>query len=189
MVDYKSVDRKCEVCDGPLVMRNSRDITRKRFCSNKCHGHAMSVARGKEEKTCRVCGNTFRSYNSNGSLCSKDCVNTYTLEKAYARMNDNPSEYFRHALYKKGRGALTVSFMLDLLEAQGGLCAISGQKLTFIKVPGGGRINTNASIDQIVAGGGYTEDNVQIVCDVVNRMKIDMTQKELEFWCRAILEG
>ena len=103
-------------------------------------------------------------------------------------VHNRPEKYFQHLLYKKGREQLSVEFMLELLDKQNGLCAISGVPLTFIKIPGQGRVNTNASVDQIIAGGGYTEDNVQLVCDVVNRMKIDMTEEELKFWCRAILE-
>lgn len=104
-------------------------------------------------------------------------------------LNNNPEKYFKHALYKRGREALSVEFMLELLDKQDGRCAISGKTLTFIKIEGGGRVPTNASIDQIVAGGGYTEYNVQIVCDVVNRMKSDMTMEELMFWSKAIVEN
>tara|TARA_R110000744_G_scaffold369220_1_gene479348 strand:- start:33 stop:350 length:318 start_codon:yes stop_codon:yes gene_type:complete len=104
-------------------------------------------------------------------------------------MHNNPEKYLQHALYKKGREALTVPMLLRMLEDQGGLCAVSGKRITFLKVPGAGRINTNCSIDQIEAGGGYTEDNVQLVCSIVNIMKNDMDLKELKFWCRAVLEG
>lgn len=186
---YKSQSRFCEVCGEAVTIRNTRDLTRKRFCSGACRGKAAALAKSLEEKVCKVCSKVFLTKCTTGLFCSKDCANVQYTRNSYSRMNNSPEEYFKHALYKKGREALTVDFMLNLLETQGGLCAITRQKLTFLKVPGSGRVNTNASIDQIKAGGGYTEDNVQIVCDVVNRMKIDMDQKELEFWCQAILEG
>lgn len=104
-------------------------------------------------------------------------------------LNDNPEKYFKHALYKRGRELLSVDFMLHLLEKQEGRCAITGVKLTFTKIPGLGRVHTNAAIDQIIAGGGYTEENVQLVCDTVNRMKSDMTMDELIYWSKAIVEG
>jgi len=52
---------------------------------------------------------------------------------------------------------------------------------------GSGRINTNISIDRIDSSKGYLRDNVQFVCDVVNRMKQDMSQGDLENWCSLIL--
>lgn len=186
---YKDFNKSCECCGKALKLRNSRDITRRRFCSKTCRSLFTALSRESKTYTCKICGKNFSSPNTNAVFCSKTCSSTYVTEKAYARMDNNPYEYFKHALYKKGREALSVTFMLDLLEKQKGLCAISGQRITFIKVPNSGRVNTNASIDQIVAGAGYTEDNVQLVCDIVNRMKSDLTPAELQFWCKAILEG
>jgi len=48
-------------------------------------------------------------------------------------MHNNPEKYFQHLLYKKGRELLTVDILMNLLEEQGGVCAISGQELTFTK--------------------------------------------------------
>jgi hypothetical protein len=52
---------------------------------------------------------------------------------------------------------------------------------------GSGRVNTNISIDRIDSSVGYVRDNVQFVCDVANRMKQDLSQKELLVWCKRIL--
>jgi len=52
---------------------------------------------------------------------------------------------------------------------------------------GSGRVNTNISIDRIDSSIGYVRGNVQFVCDVVNRMKQDLPQKELLMWCKRIL--
>lgn len=54
-------------------------------------------------------------------------------------------------------------------------------------VAGSGRVNTNISIDRIDSSAGYVRGNVQFVCDVVNRMKQDLRQKELLLWCNRIL--
>ena len=54
---------------------------------------------------------------------------------------------------------------------------------------GSGRINTNISIDRIDSSVGYVRGNVQFVCDIVNRMKSDLSQEELYEWCGLILKG
>jgi hypothetical protein len=53
---------------------------------------------------------------------------------------------------------------------------------------GSGRVNTNISIDRIDSSIGYVRGNVQFVCDVANRIKQDLPQKELLLWCQRILE-
>lgn len=53
---------------------------------------------------------------------------------------------------------------------------------------GNGRVATNISIDRINSSLGYVRGNVQFVCDVVNRMKQDLSQVELVLWCRRVLE-
>lgn len=186
--NYKEYEKFCEVCGSPLKLVCTRDLERKRFCSKSCRSKASQKARKHPTKTCVKCGSNFQAKTHNQVYCSTKCSKSDQVSRSYKMLHNNPEKYFQHALYKKGRESLSVEFMLELLERQGGLCAISGQKLTFTKVPGKGRVPSNASIDQIEAGGGYTEDNVQLVCDVVNRMKIDMSLAELKFWCKAILE-
>lgn len=184
---YRQVTKNCVVCGKLLVLNNERDITRKKTCSNECRGFLSAVERKATLCSCVECGVEFES-QVRAKRC-KSCRNNMNLQisRSYAMLHNNPEKYFKHALYKKGREGLTVQFMLDLLEKQDGKCAITKQQLTFIKIQGNGRVNTNASIDQIKPAAGYTEDNVQIVCDIVNRMKIDMDMEELMFWCQSIL--
>lgn len=186
--NYKEVEKFCLCCGNPLVLVCARDIERKNFCSRQCANAYTSKRRVFEEKTCRKCGSMFQPTNASQVYCTYECNKSEQVIRSYRHLNNNPEKYFQHLLYKKGRELLSTNFLLSLLEKQDGMCAISGQKLTFTKIPGSGRINTNASIDQIEAGGGYTEDNVQLVCDIVNRMKIDLTLDELNFWCKKILE-
>lgn len=53
---------------------------------------------------------------------------------------------------------------------------------------GSGRVNTNISIDRIDSSLGYVRGNVQFVCDIVNRIKQDLSQEELYKWCNLILK-
>jgi hypothetical protein len=186
--NYKKVEKVCLKCSKPLTLNNTRDIDRKKFCSKSCANSVSAKNRKPQIKSCDACGKMFSTQVRIQKFCSPECSAPQQIKRSYRMMHNNPAKYLQHALYKKGREVLTVDFMLDLLEKQGGFCALSGIKMTFTKQPGSGRINTNASIDQIEAGAGYIEENVQLVCDIVNRMKSDMTKKELKFWCRAILE-
>ena len=186
--NYKEVKKFCEVCGESLTLNSSRDLERKRYCSVSCRAKAQWASREETLKACIKCDKQFSTKVKNQVYCSPECSSSDQVSRSYKMVHNRPEKYFQHLLYKKGREQLSVEFMLELLDKQNGLCAISGVPLTFIKIPGQGRVNTNASVDQIIAGGGYAEDNVQLVCDVVNRMKIDMTEKELKFWCRAILE-
>jgi hypothetical protein len=74
---------------------------------------------------------------------------------------------------------------MKIFEEQSGCCAISGIEMTYLA--GSGRTLTNISIDRIDSSRGYLRGNVQLVCDIVNRMKSNMTQEELLFWCEKIL--
>lgn len=82
-----------------------------------------------------------------------------------------------------------VGFTLDevmaLYEAQGGRCAVTGIAMTHQS----DSPQTNISMDQITPGGGYTKDNVRLVCAAVNFMKHRMTDEELVWWCKEIVRG
>ena len=186
--DYKDEVRFCLVCGKELVLKCKRDLKRKKHCSHACNAEASKKKIPVTDKVCSKCGKSFQSKVSTKTYCSQDCRTSDQVSRSYKMLNNNKEKYFQHALYKKGREQLTLGFILDLFEKQRGKCALSGQEMTFVKVPGRGRVPTNASIDQIVPGGGYTEDNVQLVCTVVNTMKLDMDISELRFWCRQILE-
>jgi hypothetical protein len=81
---------------------------------------------------------------------------------------------------------MKIEDLLALYEAQGGLCAI-----TLIPMTTGireGRKRTNVSIDRIDSSKGYSLDNIQLVCTIVNLMKLDMTQTEFTKWCAAVAD-
>lgn len=187
---FRNVEKRCKNCDELVKLNNNRDIDRKNFCSRKCANTFNSLNRETKPYECIECGITFLSkvVAKRCETCRKD--SDLQCERSYKMLHNNPEKYFQHALYKKGRrDNLTVDYMLELLDKQGGKCAITNQPLTFMKIHGAGRVSTNASIDQVRAGEGYTKDNIQIVCDIVNRMKLDMDMEELLFWCDSILSN
>lgn len=75
---------------------------------------------------------------------------------------------------------------MRLYAEQHGLCALSGVEMTY--VAGQGRMATNISLDRIDSSVGYVRGNVQLVCDIANRMKQDLTVVDLRMWCERILE-
>lgn len=81
-------------------------------------------------------------------------------------------------------GTLTAEQAYALYQQQGGRCAISGLPLVLEKgspwVP---------SLDQVVAGAGYHEHNVQWVAWAVNRAKGDLSNMDFLTMCQAIVEG
>lgn len=86
----------------------------------------------------------------------------------------------RTATWQRKEGQNTIKY-----NAQQGLCAISGIPLAY--QAGMGRVPTNISIDRIDNGKGYVRDNVQLVCDAVNRMKQDFSQANFIQWCGTIV--
>lgn len=66
-------------------------------------------------------------------------------------------------------------------------CAISGLQMTYEMF--NGRIFTNISIDRKDSNKGYEKDNIQLVCMAVNQMKSDMTNEQLLYFCKQIINN
>jgi hypothetical protein len=95
--------------------------------------------------------------------------------------------YFKHLLSKK-KTDVTAIDLVELLKKQKGKCALSGTPLTCEKVKGK-YVKTNASIDRIIAGGGYNIENIQLVCRAVNSFRHDLTISEFITWCKRVAKN
>ena len=161
------------------------------------------------EQTCKFCNikKPLDQFYPNGCFADgvkkyrvrcKSCVleklkaNQPSLYKATSEQRSKSPSVFiaailNHAATRKRSLGFDIDrgYLLEIYETQGGLCAVSGVKMTHIA--GSGRTLTNISIDRVDSSKGYLRGNVQFVCDIVNRMKSDMTQAELVSWCRNIL--
>lgn len=110
----------------------------------------------------------------------------YIRERLRQRRNTLLGSLEVLAAKKKMRG----KDLLAIFHRQNGRCAVSGVEMTWGAGAGSGRVTaeTNVSLDRIVAGAGYTIENVQLVCNVVNRIKSDLSRDELLTWCKRILD-
>ena len=113
-----------------------------------------------------------------------------------AAISADPRKFFNHWLKdaKNGKNRhrhpvdpnLTVDDLLYLFKKQEYKCVKTGILLTHLK--GQRKVNTNVSIDRIDNDLKlYTLSNIQLVCYRYNLMKGDMTEKELDKWCKIIL--
>jgi hypothetical protein len=160
-------------------------------------------------QTCKICNvdKPLSEFYANGCFADgtkkyrsrcKICVLTRAKQdqpKWYAtkaqRRSASPKNFIsgilNHAAKRKQHLGfdLDLVYLLQLYTQQQGRCALSGVEMTY--KAGSGRVNTNISIDRIDSSIGYVRGNVQFVCDVVNRMKQDLPQKELLMWCKRIL--
>ncbi len=144
-------------------------------------------------KTCKNCSTRFvqKPGIKTQIFCCKNCGVVWRTKHVYKHKysvvhRGRSVENFLKALCvkKSERRNLTVEFLMSVYNAQEGLCAISGVKMTYIC--GQGNIDTNISIDRIDPAMGYEEDNVQLVCRRINMMKMDKDLNDLIKWCDAI---
>ena len=89
---------------------------------------------------------------------------------------------------------LTFEEWVDIYHKQEGLCRESGIKMLYNllenyenpDIPSCKKNLYNISPDQIVAGKGYTKDNLQFVCVIINQMKSDYSIETFRYVCGKI---
>ena len=185
---YAKVEKFCIVCDKQLVLNNTRDIGRKLFCSNSCKGNYLSTC-GLLEKNCLHCGILFTQTNHSQIYCSTACsnrANSSDTKTQYERISGNWEKYLGRLCNSAGREALDKDTLLQLLAQQKYKCALSGIELT-CKLESGTVCPTNASIDRIEVGGPYIKENIRLVCRQANTMRWTLTDDELVWWCKRII--
>lgn len=177
----------------------STETTRPKFCKDRCaNTYRARLRRNRISKTvylseCMWCQEEI--FPPRRSFCSYKHKNLYNHKIRYAGKYQrdyhakSPENFITKLLEKKCREDLrkAKNEVFALYHKQEGKCAISGVKLTHIRSEG--KVYTNISIDQIDPSKGYTLDNIQFVCFVVNMMKHTMTKEQLISWCKTIIEN
>ena len=147
-------------------------------------------------KVCTKC-NTYKNYEeypSNKGL--QDGFDSWCrVCRVDARYGSGQSleAFFRSKLVKikedrrKISSDLTLEILITLWNKQEGICAISGEKMSYQRHRRKENMSI-CSIDRIDSSKGYTLNNVQLVCWMVNRMKGEHITEELINWCNSIIK-
>ena len=100
-------------------------------------------------------------------------------------IQESPELWLKSKLKKiRKRKGLSIDHLLDLLEQQGGKCAISGIVMT-TKIADHAAI----SIDRIDSNVGYEPGNVQLVCTALNLAKKHHSHESIVEFVRLIRES
>jgi hypothetical protein len=144
----------------------------------------------KTERKCISCESGRQDKRSHGYYCS-ECFNIrrkMLRRKAGISMEQRFNELLRSARKRsKVTCDLTLDYLLDLWQKQDGRCFYSGIPMEFARW-GCGRKAYSVSLDQKVASGGYTKDNVVLCCWAVNSGKNDLPLIEYIDICKKVTE-
>lgn len=164
--------------------------------SNSFNGISFHDVDKVKPKGCLVCYNFFTPKSGVHKFCSEQCKGKWkyiTGDKSttnqYKEISGNWRRYVSRLMYYGGRkrDKLNRDIILNKLEEQNYKCALSGVDLT-CNLEKGIRYSTNASVDRIIPGGPYTEDNIQLVCRALNSWRADVSINEYTDWCRKVVD-
>lgn len=113
-----------------------------------------------------------------------------TTESQYKRISGSFPKYFNRLLALHGRReqGLTLETLLELLKKQDGKCALSGVKMT-CTLEKGKSFPENASIDKKDPKGGYAPENIQLVCQAVNKWRGDLNANCFVDFCHKVAKN
>lgn len=162
--------------------RKKSDMIMKRCCNckevlplNNIHFQASSRKRDKGFKSrCRDCSNIARKDND------KKCGISTVLGRRYDSLKRRYSAKNREIGFDR-------SYLREVWDKQNGFCAISKIKMTHLLSTGS--VKTNVSVDRIDSSKGYTKDNIQLVCAIINTMKMDMIMLEFIKYCKIVCDN
>jgi hypothetical protein len=111
-------------------------------------------------------------------LIKKDDLSMFLKDRFYGARS--------RAIKKHIEFNIDLEYLDELWKLQQGLCAITKIKMTHSILQG--KLKTNLSIDKINPSLGYTKDNIQLVCNIINVMKSDMSMNDLKYFCKLIIQ-
>lgn len=149
-----------------------------------------------KEKECVVCKNLFVPKSGVQKFCSGTCKGKWkyitgnvTTASQYKKISGNWDRYMSRLLYVDGRKRdnLSREILLKKLKEQDYKCALSGLPLTCL-LEKGKKHPFNASIDRVIAGGSYTENNIQLVCKALNSWRANTDLEVFISMCSAVAD-
>ena len=128
-------------------------------------------------KVCRTCNiakldeDFYPNYTSGGR--KRQCKSCHNFQRRYNLISNMVSNAKQRAKRNNLEFDIDQEFIIELKSKQGNLCALSGWELDWDHTSSGKRICpfNRASLDRIDSQKGYTKDNVQLLADMVNRVK------------------
>lgn len=144
------------------------------------------------QRCCARCGEekpqdrfTFVERTGRWSQNCVDCKPRYSRQRKHRY--SCARAFIKDKLYniRRYKVEIDIEYMLQLLEEQGGKCAITGMTMTIDPDDS----YANMSIDRIDSNGDYSPGNVRLICSAVNMMRGRMDDERLKFWCRAIVDA
>ena len=187
-LDVSLTEKHCKCCNAKLVITKQRDVERKQYCSFNCKANFQKTISTKprifsEARKCEGCGIDYIATQKVQRFCTKGCQAKIGARRSLAKHN-NLESHLKRLLIRKERKHLTLDFLLKVYESQNGLCALTGVPMTWETLSG--KVATNISIDRVDSTIGYEEQNIQLVCRIVNIMKNNLSLNEFIGWCRLV---
>ena len=160
--------------------------------------------------TCKLCKkrkskNEFakRFHETGKYLGGKAVCNECERARQIKNIYKNPRNYIasrHHDMCQRAKKydisldeAIDTDFLVDLFKQQDGRCALSNLPMTWIHEGlasnHGSRRGTNLSVDRVNPSEGYQPGNVRLVCDRVNKLKSNMLDGDLYFWCSILTKA
>jgi hypothetical protein len=186
---WAEYEKHCKHCNERLAIRSIRDVERKAFCSFACKSEFQKTQPPPVRrpyavaKCCEGCGIDFLATDKLQRFCTTKCQ-AKTGAKRHAERTNTFDGHLKRLLVYKGRKQLSLPMLQEMFKRQNGLCALSGVPMTW--GANEGRVPTHVSIDRIDSNKGYDENNVHLVCRIVNIMKNNLTVNEFVGWCKLV---
>lgn len=139
--------------------------------------------RNFKNRECRHCLNKRGEIRRNSK---KDDLDFYLKRLLYGITHKLTTTKKNCKKYKSFSCNIKIEQLKDLWMKQKGKCAISGINMTHLT--GEGRVIYNASIDRINSELGYTIDNIQLTCTIVNSMKSNLENDEFIKICKTVVK-
>lgn len=156
--------------------------------------------RSVNEKVCPKCNLLLNHQYYYSDKSSKDGLQTYCkkcqiINTQNYYQNGGRDVFFKRLFKDLCKNAVSrnIDILIDIddiinLYNQNNKCSISGIEMTTLFIPNEGKWKRihNVSVDRIDSKLGYTKDNIQLVCSIVNTMKWDLNQEDFLIMCKNI---
>lgn len=195
--------RKTSIHLGDIMNKGIREVPKKYDLSGKCFGKLKVIDRDK---------NTFGQETKWNCVCEcgkktivrrSDLINLHTTSCGCSHRSRGNKHFnwkgfgeIPYSLWssikfgqkrktKRLKFNITIKYIWDLFLKQNRKCALSGMPIEFTKFVNDSK-KTTASLDRIDSAKGYTKGNIQWVHKTINQMKMDFSQDEFIYFCKAV---